>query len=80
MYINNEIMDETFVVYGGKVLSKNFQIGDIVTMRYIILSWNDATQRSSSRDFLKDRDHIIGCYEHYCEKMSKLGLVRAPKV
>jgi hypothetical protein len=77
--LNNEFIDETFVIYGCKVLSKNFKAGEIVTMRYIILAWNESTQRSASRDFLKDRNHIIECYEHYCEKMKVLGLVRAPK-
>jgi hypothetical protein len=77
--LNNEFIEETFCVYGCKVLSKNFKVGDIVTMRYVILSWNESTQRSASRDFLKDRDHILRCYEHYCEKMKPLGLQRAQK-
>jgi hypothetical protein len=75
--LNNEFIDETFVLYGCKVLCKNFKIDNIITMRYIILAWNDVTKRSISADFIQDRNNIRKCYDYYCEKMKVLGLKKA---
>ena len=78
-HLNNEFVEEMFLIYGCKLLCKNFKKESIVTMRYIILAWSDIGNRSVSSDFIKDRNNIRKCYDYYCEKMRMLGLEKAKK-